>query len=121
MSKLLRSVLIATTLAFASAAHAQPFPITIKHAFGETVILAKPLRIVTWGWASQDAVLALGEIPVGIPHFAYGGDEDGALGWDRGAVTVLGGTFPTILPAGTGVPIEAIAALQPDLAPRSRT
>src|SRR3546814_20058400 len=69
----------------------------------------------SWGWASQDAVLALGEIPVGIPHFAYGGDENGALGWDKDAVAALGGTFPTILPAGNDVPVEAVAALQPDL------
>lgn len=115
MSKLLHAVLIAATLAFASAAHAQDFPVTIPHAFGETTIPAKPRRIVTWGWASQDAVLALGEIPVGIPHFAYGGDENGALGWDKDAVAALGGTFPTILPAGNDVPVEAVAALQPDL------
>src|SRR5215217_4132768 len=86
MPKLLQALLTVAALNFASAAHAQEFPVTIKHAFGETVIPAKPLRIVTWGWATQDAVLALGEVPVGIPHFAYGGDENGALGWDKDAV-----------------------------------
>ena len=116
MIRFVRSALVCAALALGvSAAAAQDFPVTIKHAFGETVIPAKPQRIVTWGWASQDAVLALGEVPVGIPHFAYGGDENGALGWDKDAVTALGGTFPTILPAGNDAPIEAIAALQPDL------
>ncbi|KRA50715.1 ABC transporter substrate-binding protein [Devosia sp. Root635] len=118
MNHLVRSVIAAAilaTAAFATSVHAQTFPVTIPHAFGETTIPAKPQRIVTWGWASQDAVLALGEIPVGIPHFAYGGDENGALGWDKDAVAALGGTFPTILPAGNDVPIEAVAALQPDL------
>ena len=52
MPKLLQTLLIAATLAFATSAHAQDFPVTIPHAFGETTILAKPQRIVTWGWAS---------------------------------------------------------------------
>lgn len=55
------------------------FPVRVEHAYGETVIPAKPQRIVTWGWAGQDAVIALGEVPVGIPYFGYGGDENGAL------------------------------------------
>lgn len=112
---LFRPLALALALVLATPAFAQDFPVTIPHAFGETTIEAKPQRIVTWGWASQDAVLALGEVPVGIPHFGYGGDENGALGWDKDAVAELGGEFPTILPAGNDAPIEAIAALQPDL------
>src|SRR6218665_2496489 len=78
----LRPLVLAVSLALAAtAAFAQDFPVTIPHAFGETTIPAKPQRIVTWGWASQDAVIALGEVPVGIPHFAYGGDADGAPVW----------------------------------------
>lgn len=116
MNHILKSVLAVTAMVVATtAAQAQDFPLTIQHAYGDTVIPAKPQRIVTWGWASQDAVLALGEVPVGIPHFAYGGDENGALGWDKDAVAALGAEFPTILPAGREVPVEAIAALQPDL------
>ncbi|WEK06416.1 MAG: ABC transporter substrate-binding protein [Candidatus Devosia phytovorans] len=112
----IRSLLVALLLAAPAApAFAQDFPVTIPHVFGETTIEAEPQRVVTWGWASQDAVLALGKIPVGIPHFAYGGDSEGALGWDRDAVAELGGDFPTILPAGNDAPIEAIAALAPDL------
>ena len=116
MNPFIKSALAATLVILgAGAAMAQDFPVTIPHAFGETVIPAKPQRIVTWGWASQDAVLALGEVPVGIPHFGYGGDENGALSWDKDAVAALGAEFPTILPAGREVPVEAIAALQPDL------
>ncbi|QYO78224.1 ABC transporter substrate-binding protein [Devosia salina] len=102
-------------LAMAVAAQAQSFPVTITHAYGETTIPAKPQRIVTWGWAAQDAVIALGEVPVGIPHFSYGGDENGALAWTKEAVTALGEDFPAILPEGFDAPVEAIAALQPDL------
>ena len=36
------------------------YPITISHAYGETVIESKPERIVTLGWGNQDTVLALG-------------------------------------------------------------
>ena len=97
------------------AAHAQSFPVTIPHAFGEAVIPAKPQRIVTWGWAAQDAVIALGEVPVAIPYFGYGGDENGALRWTKEAVAALGAAFPTILPQASEPPYEAIAALRPDL------
>lgn len=112
-----RSMLLAIPLAVvATLGMAQEFPVTIPHAYGETTIPAKPQRIVTWGWAGQDAVIALGEVPVGIPYFAYGGDENGALVWTRAAVAALGAEFPTILPdTGREPPVEAIAALQPDL------
>lgn len=112
-----RSMLLAIPLVIAAtASFAQEFPVTIAHAYGETVIPAKPQRIVTWGWAGQDAVIALGEVPVGIPYFAYGGNSNGALVWTTEAVAALGAEFPTILPdTGREPPIEAIAALQPDL------
>lgn len=116
MNRFIKSALAALLLLTGvSAVVAQDFPLTIKHAYGETVIPTEPARIVTWGWASQDAVLALGKIPVGIPHFSYGGDTEGALGWDRDAVAEMGGDFPTILPAGNDAPVEAIAALHPDV------
>jgi len=103
-------------LGLAVPACAQSFPVTIKHAYGETTVPAKPLRIVTWGWSAQDAVIALGEVPVGIPFFGYGGDQNGALRWTRDAVAALGAEFPSILPdTGREPPVEAIAALQPDL------
>ena len=113
----LRSLILSAVigLGMAAAAQAQAFPVILQHAYGETVIPAKPERIGTWGWAGQDAVIALGEVPVGIPHFRYGGDENGALNWTKEAVAALGAAFPTILPAGSEPPVEAIAALQPDL------
>ncbi len=106
---------LAVAVAGPTAAHAQAFPVTIDHAFGQTTIAEQPERVVTWGWASQDAVVALGVVPVGIPEFTYGGDENGALAWTKDAVAALGADFPQILPQADGVPFEAIAALEPDV------
>ena len=34
------------------------YPITMKHAFGETIIESKPERIATVGWGNQDTPLS---------------------------------------------------------------
>ena len=95
---------------------ADGFPVTIEHAFGETVIESKPERIVTWGWGAADAVLALGEVPVAIPAQAYGGDEDGVLPWIADELESLDAQTPIVLDSSTNeVPIEAVAAADPDL------
>lgn len=91
------------------------FPVTIEHAFGETTIEAEPERVVTWGWASADAVLALGVVPVAIPFQGYGGDENGVLPWIADELEELGAPTPTVLPDAAEAPIEAIAAAEPDL------
>ncbi|MGI8484593.1 MAG: hypothetical protein ACR2OU_10055 [Thermomicrobiales bacterium] len=44
------------------------FPVTIPHVYGETVIPAAPVRVVTIGWSTQDAVIALGIDPIAIPR-----------------------------------------------------
>jgi iron complex transport system substrate-binding protein len=94
---------------------ASAFPVTITHAFGETVIPTEPTRVVTWGWASADAAIALGVVPVAIPFQDYGADDEGVLPWIREALEAEGTPIPTILPDSDEVPIEAIAAAEPDL------
>lgn len=91
------------------------FPVTIEHAFGETTIASEPQRVVTWGWASADAVLALGVVPVAIPFQGYGGDENGVLPWIADELEALGAEPPTVLPDSAEAPIDAIAAAEPDL------
>ena len=93
---------------------AQDFPVTLTHEYGETVIPAKPQRISTIGWMSQDAVLALGQVPVGIPLQSWGGDENGVLPWVATAVAELGGELP-VRYDDTAIPFEEILALEPDL------
>ncbi|GAA3624082.1 iron-siderophore ABC transporter substrate-binding protein [Microbacterium awajiense] len=92
------------------------FPVTISDAFGEATIETAPERVVTWGWSTADAVLALGVVPVAIPAQPYGGDEDGVLPWIDEKLQELGAETPTILDSATGeVPIQEIAAADPDL------
>jgi iron complex transport system substrate-binding protein len=89
------------------------FPVTIAHKYGSTTIKSEPKRIVTVGLTDQDAVLALGEVPVGTTEWL--GGYEGAVGpW---AEDELGGAkAPTVLKdTGTGPQVERIAALKPDL------
>lgn len=119
MSMLFRAVLVlvafAGTLLPAGVLAQSPFPVTIEHAYGTTTIEAEPERIVTWGWAAQDAAIALGVVPVGIPYFDYGGDENGMLSWTKKAIAGLGAEMPTVLENSPTPPVEQIAALQPDV------
>ncbi|WP_298456790.1 iron-siderophore ABC transporter substrate-binding protein [uncultured Cellulomonas sp.] len=98
------------------------FPVTIEHALGSTTIEEEPERVVTWGWGTADAVIALGVTPVAIPTQSYGGDDEGVLPWIREALEEAGEEVPTVLPdTGDDVPFEEIAAADPDviLAPYS--
>ncbi|MEU1732379.1 ABC transporter substrate-binding protein [Streptosporangium sp. NPDC020145] len=98
------------------------FPVTIPSALGDAVITKRPERVVTWGWSSQDAVLALGVVPVAMPRNTYGGDADGVFPWDADKIKELGGATPVLLSSDSGeVPFEEIVEVRPDviLAPYS--
>lgn len=106
----------------AAESSAAAFPVTIDDALGGATIDKQPERVVAWGWGAADAALALGVVPVAIPHQSYGGDKDGVLPWIREAVAGMGAQLPTVLPdSGDDVPYEAIQAAKPDviLAPYS--
>ncbi|MCF6744297.1 iron-siderophore ABC transporter substrate-binding protein [Blastococcus sp. KM273128] len=91
------------------------FPVTIEHALGTTEVTEEPERVVTWGWGSTDAAIALGVVPVAIPTQSYGGDEEGVLPWVRERLEEDGAELPELLPDQTEAPVEAIAAADPDL------
>ena len=92
------------------------FPITIKHAFGETTIESKPERIVNLGWANQDTTLALGVVPVGVSAANYGLMTDNKLHlWTDEAFANLGVENPNVFNDETGWDYEAIAACEPDI------
>lgn len=87
------------------------FPVTIEHAFGETVVLEEPTRIVVAGYTEQDTVLALGVIPVGVTEW-YGDQPFATWPWAQAA---LGDAQPEVLSNDDGFEAEKIAALEPDL------
>ncbi|MFD7434059.1 iron-siderophore ABC transporter substrate-binding protein [Streptomyces sp. NPDC059861] len=97
----------------ASSSGESAFPVSVAHKYGSTTIKSEPKRIVTVGLTDQDAVLALGKVPVGTTEWL--GGYKGAIGpW---ADDKLGGAeVPTVLKdTGTGPQVEKIAALKPDL------
>ena len=90
-------------------------PVTIEHAFGSTEITERPQEVVTLGWGSTEAALALGVVPVGIEAQTYAADDDGQLPWVAEALQEAGAE-PTMIPAGVEEPAyEEIGALAPDL------
>lgn len=89
-----------------------PFPVTIDHKFGVTVIPREPSRVVTIGYTKQDPVLALGVTPLAVREW-FGDQPHAVWPWAREA---LGDAQPQVLRMPFGeLDYEAIAVLQPDL------
>ena len=85
--------------------------VTVKHVFGETKVLAPPMRVVSAGLTEQDDLLAVGVIPIAVTDW-FGGEPFGVWPW---AQPKLGGTQPAVLNLVDGVAVDQIAALRPDL------
>ena len=94
----------------------EQFPITIKHAFGETVIENKPERIATISWGNQDLPLAFGILPVGVSKANYGvNDETELLPWTSEKFKELGEQSPNVFDDTDGLDFEAISSSNPDV------
>lgn len=105
-----------TTAAADAATEEVSYPLTITHAFGETVLESKPERIVTIGWENQDTALALGVVPVGVSKPTFGLlTENNLHTWTDAAVTELGGEMPVIFDDVDGLDFESIADCDPDV------
>ena len=92
------------------------FPVTIKHAFGETVIETMPERVVTAGWSVHDVPLALGVAPVACEAANFGVKEgETLLPWSLEAYKALGVDEPVTIDNNDGYDFEAISDALPDI------
>ncbi|WP_375423032.1 ABC transporter substrate-binding protein [uncultured Friedmanniella sp.] len=104
----------------ASAPASAAYPVTVKHAFGETTIPAAPTRVATVSWVNADVALALGVVPVGMPKDEYGGNAAGSTPWKDTALAALGAAIgtekaPAQYSEADGVNFNAIATATPDV------
>jgi len=101
-----------TTAAATGGAEEGAFPVTIKHKWGSTTIDSPPERVVVAGLREQDALLALGVVPVATTEWF--GEHPGAIfPW---AEDELGDApLPEVLDFTDGLQFEKIAAELPDL------
>lgn len=89
------------------------FPVTLEHKFGSTTIDRAPARVVVVGLNEQDALLALGVVPVAVSEWKLGNAPGRIYPW---AEEYLGDApLPEVLDNSDGVQLEQIAALEPDL------
>ncbi len=95
----------------ATKAQSGAFPVTVEHKYGRTKVDAEPKRVVTVGYTDQDAVLALGVVPVGVGDFG-GGYKWRERPWAKAA---LKGADPPVTSSADGINFEAVAAQRPDL------
>jgi iron complex transport system substrate-binding protein len=102
----------ATPAGGASSAQTGAFPVTIEHKFGSTTVEQAPERVVVAGLREQDALLALGVVPVATTEW-YGEHPGAIFPW---AEEALGDApRPEVLDFTDGLEFERIAGLRPDL------
>lgn len=93
---------------------AEAFPVTLEHKYGSTTVEAEPERIVVVGLTEQDALLALGVVPVATTEWF--GEHAGAIWpWAADEMDALGAEPPALLGDATAVNFEKVAAQDPDL------
>ncbi|MGV1005777.1 MAG: iron-siderophore ABC transporter substrate-binding protein [Candidatus Nanopelagicales bacterium] len=88
------------------------FPVTIEHKYGSTTLDSAPERIVVVGLQEQDALLALGVVPVATTEWF--GEQPGAL-WPWAKEKLGAAALPEVLTNTDGFQYERIAALKPDV------
>lgn len=98
-----------------------PFPVTIQHALGQTVIRRQPEKVVILGMQTPDIAFELGVIPVAIEANFWGGDGEGFLPWYKQAIEKSGKLLPELINMYPEPDVEKLMALQTDLilAPQS--
>jgi iron complex transport system substrate-binding protein len=88
------------------------FPVTVEHRYGSTTIPARPKRVAVVGLMEQDALLALGVVPVAATEWF--GEHRGAIWpWARDELGDV--ADPEVLSFADGIQFEKVAAVRPDL------
>jgi iron complex transport system substrate-binding protein len=102
------------TAASATEGGAEPgaFPVTIEHKYGSTTIESEPKRVVVAGLREQDALLAVGVVPVATTEW-YGKHPGAIFPWAKDELGEA--KLPTVLSQTDGLEVEKIAAQRPDL------
>ncbi len=96
----------------ASGVEAGALPVTIEHRYGSTTVEEPPERVVVAGLREQDALLALGVVPVATTEW-YGKHPGAIFPW---AEEALGDApRPEVLDFTDGLEFERIAGQRPDL------
>jgi iron complex transport system substrate-binding protein len=101
----------APSAASGSSGGAATFPVTVTHKYGSTRVTAAPRRVVTLGLSDQDAVLALGVVPVGAVDW-FEEKPFGSWPWVKDR---WGTTPPAVVGQRDEYNVERIASLRPDL------
>jgi iron complex transport system substrate-binding protein len=101
-------------------AGADAFPVTVKHAFGETTIVKQPRRVATVSWVNADVALALGVVPVGMPKDEWGGNDQASTPWKDAALEKAGAALgsakaPAQYSEADGVNYTEVAKTTPDV------
>ncbi|CCW31704.1 iron-siderophore ABC transporter substrate-binding protein [Xenorhabdus nematophila] len=91
------------------------YPKIITTELGTAVINQPPQRIVALGTGTEDILLDLGIIPVGIESHRWGGDAEGYLPWFREEIERRGAKLPAIIEMYPELDVEKIINLKPDL------
>lgn len=100
------------TSASGSDAAGGAFPATVEHKFGRTTVTKAPKRVVCVGLVEQDALLALGIVPVATSKW-FGEAPGFIFPW---ATDALGeAELPKVIDPSNGIPVEEVAGLAPDL------
>lgn len=99
--------------ATSSGTAAPGYPVTVPGKFGSATLPTRPVRVVALSWTDADLALGLGVVPVGVGKVST--EPTGIEPWTQQRIAALGGAPPAVLDTTTDDPLEAIAALDPDV------